>query len=62
MFDLKHDFFKPFLRRAVTTLVVTGWAAFELISGAVGWGMLFAALALWCAYTFFIDTGWLSDR
>ncbi len=54
MFDLRHPFFRPPLRRAVTTAIAGGWALFELSTGAVFWAILFGAIAAWCIYEFYI--------
>lgn len=54
LFDLRHPFFLPLWRRAVTVAVAGGWAVFELSVGNTGWAMLFGAAALWCGYEFFV--------
>ena len=54
-FDLRHPFFNPLWRRVLTVAFSGGWAIVEFVSGSPGWAMLFAALALWCAYEFFVN-------
>lgn len=53
-FDLQHAFFNPLWRRLATVAVAGGWALFELATGSPGWAILFGALAIWCAYAFFV--------
>ena len=54
LFDLRHPFFMPLWRRAVTCGVVGGWAAFEFVTGNPGWSAMFGAIALFCLFEFFI--------
>ncbi len=53
MFDLDHKFFKPLGVRIAVTAITGGWALFEFYSGATLWGIMFAAMAIWCAWSFF---------
>ena len=54
MLDLEHPFFVPLWRRVLIVVLTLGWAAFEfLVTAAPFWGMLFAAIGLYCAWTFF---------
>ncbi|KMK69000.1 hypothetical protein [Puniceibacterium sp. IMCC21224] len=54
LFDLRQPFFLPLWRRVATLAVAGGWAVVELVSGSPGWAALFAALAIYCAYEFFV--------
>ena len=54
MFDLRHPFFRPAWRRALTTALAGGWALFELATGSVFWAILFGAAAAWCVYEFHV--------
>ncbi len=53
-FDIAHPVFLPLWRRIVTVGVVGGWSLFELWNGNSGWAVIFAVIALYCAYEFFI--------
>ena len=53
-FDLRHPFFNPAWRRVLTVAMAGGWAIVELVSGSPGWAVLFGAVAVWCAYEFFV--------
>lgn len=53
MFDLHVPFFIPVWRRVIVTALLLGWAAFELITGAPAWALLFGAGGLYCLYGFF---------
>lgn len=52
--DVRHPFFNPLWRRVATVGVTGIWALFELLTGSVGWAILFGAIAAWCAYEFFV--------
>jgi len=54
MFDLQVPFFTPLWRRILTVAVALGWAGFELVSGSVGWAILFGAAGVYAAHQFFI--------
>ncbi|WP_146588789.1 hypothetical protein [Puniceibacterium confluentis] len=54
LFDLHHPFFLPLWRRVATFAVAGGWAIVEVLGGSPGWAALFAALALYCGYQFFV--------
>jgi len=54
LFDLRHPFFLPHWRRVATTGVTGVWALFELVSGSLGWAMLFGGISAYCAYEFFV--------
>lgn len=53
MFDLQVPFFKPLWLRIVVVVVALGWAVFELMSGSIGFAMIFAAMGLFAAWQFF---------
>jgi hypothetical protein len=52
--DFDHPFFAPRWRRIATCGVIFGWAGFEFFSGAPFFGVLFAALGIYCGYGFFL--------
>lgn len=54
MFDLQVPFFRPLWLRLVTVVVALGWAVFEVVTGSVGFAMIFAALGLYAAWQFFV--------
>ncbi len=54
LIDVRHPFFNPLWRRAATVGLAGGWALFELVTGSVGWAILFGGVAGWCAYEFFV--------
>ncbi|MBV7378522.1 DUF3329 domain-containing protein [Maritimibacter dapengensis] len=54
MFDLQVPFFRPLWLRLVTVAVALGWAVFEVVTGSVGFAMIFAALGLYAAWQFFV--------
>ncbi|WP_342076960.1 hypothetical protein [Yoonia sp. SS1-5] len=54
LFDLRHPFFAPQIRRVLTVAVTVGWALFELLNGNPGWAVMFGAVAAYCYYEFFV--------
>jgi len=54
-FDLGHPFFKPLFVRVSVTLVAFCWGVFEIMTGEPFWAILFLAVAVWCAYSFFLS-------
>jgi hypothetical protein len=54
MFDLQVPFFHPLWRRVVTVAVALGWSVFELLSGSVGWALIFGGMGLYAAWQFFV--------
>lgn len=54
MFDLRLPFFKPLWIRIATVVVTLGWALFELLTGSVGWAILFGAAGFYAGYGFFV--------
>jgi hypothetical protein len=54
MFDLQVPFFIPLWRRIATVALALGWGAVELLSGSLGWAMLFGGAGLWAGYQFFV--------
>jgi hypothetical protein len=52
--DLRHPFFLSLTVRVLTVAVAGGWAAIELLTGSPGWAVLFASVAAYCVYHFFI--------
>ena len=53
-FDLQVPFFDPLWRRVVTAGLPLAWAGFELLTGSVGWALIFAAAGLYAAWQFFV--------
>lgn len=51
---LRHPFFLPFWRRAVTVVLVLSWASFEFVGASPFWGVLFGAIGLAAAWEFFV--------
>ena len=54
LFNLRHPFFRPPWRRAVTTAVLGGWSLFEFSTGSGGWAVMFGAAAVYCIYEFYV--------
>lgn len=54
MFDLHIPFFLPLWRRLLVTAIACGWALFELLTGAIGWAILFGAVGALCLQQFFV--------
>ena len=54
-FDETNPFFRPLWRRAVIVVFCLGWATFELVSGALFWGGLFAAAGLYLLWVLIIN-------
>ena len=60
MFDLQVPFFRPLWIRVVTVVVALGWAGLELLTGSLGWAILFGAAGGYAAWQFFVV--WEPDR
>ena len=56
-FELQIDFFRPLWRRVVLLLVCFGWAAFEFLTGAPFWGVIFGSLGGYALWQLFL-TDW----
>ena len=54
LLDTDDPFFRPLWRRIAIVAVTAGWASFEFINNATGWGLLFSAISLYCIWGFFI--------
>ena len=52
--DTDHPMFRPLWVRLLVVAVCLGWAAFEFIDGSPFWGVLFAALGVYAAWSFFV--------
>jgi hypothetical protein len=52
--DPQHPFFRPLWRRVVIVLGTALWAGFEAMNGETAWALAFAAVALYCAWQFFV--------
>ena len=48
--DFSDPFYRPLWIRVTIVAICVAWAAFEFVSGAVFWAMLFGALGLYTAY------------
>ncbi|MEM9205019.1 MAG: DUF3329 domain-containing protein [Pseudomonadota bacterium] len=55
LLGLRHRFFLPLWRRALTSAVLVGWSSFEFLNGATIWGGFFAVLAAITLWEFFVD-------
>ncbi len=55
LFNLRHPFFNPPWRRVAMTIFVGVWAIVEFATAEPLWGVLFGAVAVWCAWTFFFS-------
>lgn len=53
-FDPDHPFLRPLWRRIVIVVATLAWAGVEFMNGAVGWGFVFLAAALYCGLHFFV--------
>ncbi|MGP9791165.1 hypothetical protein [Roseinatronobacter sp. NSM] len=53
-FDMQHPFYRPMWRRVVITALCFGWALFEFATANPFFGILFGAIAVFCAHQFFI--------
>jgi hypothetical protein len=62
LFDLKNPFFKPLWIRILVTAVTLGWSVFEFLTNDPFWAILFGAVAIWCAYSFFFSDIDSSER
>lgn len=51
--DLDHPWLRPLWVRVLIILFCFGWAAVEVTRGSPGWGVMFAGLGLYGAWTFF---------
>ena len=51
---LRHPFFLPFYRRALTVGAIVIWGGVELWLGNMGWAVGMGVLATLCALEFFI--------
>ena len=51
--DPHHPFFRPLWRRVLTVAFPVAWGIFELVSGAVVWGLLFLLAGGYAAFEFF---------
>ena len=54
MFDLTHPFFKPRWIQVVLVVFTGAWAVLEFSTNNPLWGVLFAAMSIWCGWSFFI--------
>lgn len=52
--DRDHPFFKKAWVRALTVAAPTAMAALDFSMGNPGWGVLFAAAALWALWELFL--------
>ncbi len=54
LLDVRHPFFLPMSRRVATCAATGGWGVFEYSTGNTGWAVIFAMIALYCAFEFFV--------
>lgn len=54
LLDPHHPFFKPLWRRILTVALPGAWGGIEFYNGSTGWGILFAAAAIYAAYELLI--------
>ena len=54
MFDLQVPFFIPLWRRVLTVGLTLGWAAFEFLTGALVWAILFGSVGVYAFVQFFV--------
>lgn len=52
--DTDHPMFRPLWVRVLVVALCLGWALFELIDGSPFWGVLFGALGVYAAWSFFL--------
>lgn len=55
MFDLNHSFFRPLWLRVLIVAIALGWSLVELNTGSPGWAMMFGAVGIYAAWSFFIS-------
>ncbi|MDJ0631042.1 MAG: hypothetical protein QNJ44_22480 [Rhodobacter sp.] len=53
-FDLQLPFYRPLWIRLAVTGVCGGMALMDLARGQMFWAVLFGAVAIYCAYQFFV--------
>lgn len=53
-FEVRHAVFRPLWRRIALVGFTWVWAGFELFLGNPGWAFLFAAIAVYLAWAFFL--------
>lgn len=51
--DLQLPFFNDLWRRVLLTVALLAWTVVEIASVNPFWAILFGALGLWCAWSFF---------
>ena len=55
LFDTNDPFFRPLWIRITIAAVCGLWSILEFVTGSQFWGVLFAALAVYCTWGFFIN-------
>ena len=50
MFDFDEPFFRPLWVRIVVVSICVGWGLFELLTGSMGWAIMFLAAGGYVAY------------
>lgn len=55
MFKLNDSFYRPLWIRVVLVVLLALWTFFEVVTGAIGWAMIWGALCVYSAYSFFIN-------
>lgn len=55
MFDLNHSFFRPLWLRVLIVAIAFGWSLVELNTDSPGWAIMFGAVSIYAAWSFFIN-------
>ncbi|MEL7026618.1 MAG: DUF3329 domain-containing protein [Pseudomonadota bacterium] len=53
-FEVRIPFFRPLWRRFLLVGIVVAWIGVEILHGAWIWAALFAAIAAYLAWSFFV--------
>lgn len=61
MFDLNHSFFRPLWLRVLIVAIALGWSLVELTTDSPGWAIMFGAVGIYAARSFFINFKPLED-
>lgn len=54
--DTDHPMFRPLWVRVLIVAACIGWAIFEFVDGSPFWGMIFGALGVYAAVSFYRST------
>ncbi len=53
-FDLQIPFFNALWLRLLLTAALLAWTGVEIATANAFWAILFGAMGLWCAWSFFV--------